>query len=123
MNFMDMVLQDNQSILQTDGQPTNIHNISSGTDYADVYGLVNHIGFSIDPQTGTMVSGDFASVTYNLETLYDIGLTAEMIIENKNDYYFEIPVNRSTVKMKVQQTIRDRHIALTILLEALKIVS
>lgn len=111
---------DNQSIIEGDGDAVRIYKKSTATWFS-IIGLVNWISFMVDPGTGSEVSVSNSTVTFNLTSIEDAGLTITDFISeyNQNDLRIMLPYRGIEKACKIYDVLPDRHVEITLILELL----
>lgn len=102
-------LEDNTSGF---GWPIVVTDPTGHTNPEPIYGMSNDIGLAIDPDTGTAVTGRFASATLRISTLTAAGfasLPQAVISENSKPWLMSFEdVNGSSYVFKVESSMPDR---------------
>ena len=80
MNLRQLAEQDLQTVLEDNtsgfGWPIVVTDPSGFVNPNPIYGMSNDIGLLIDPDTGTAISGRFASATLRISTLIAAGFSS-----------------------------------------------
>ena len=129
MNLRQLAEQDLQTVLEDNtsgfGWPIVVTDPSGFTNPNPIYGMSNDIGLLIDPDTGTAISGRFASATLRISTLIAAGFSSLPVAVSSTSskpwlMSFD-DINGNNYVFKVKSSMPDRGLGIiSVTLEAYK---
>lgn len=129
MNLRQLAEQDLSTVLEDNtsgfGWPIVVTDPSGFTNPNPIYGMSNDIGLLIDPDTGTAISGRFASATLRISTLIAAGFSSLPVAvssESSKPWLMSFDdINGNNYVFKVKSSMPDRGLGIiSVTLEAYK---